>query len=300
MDQSPKYKHDVPSFPHMLIDTPLRLVVNFHLEHLERDTEDGKLKPNNFWVVCRGLLLGAMQSYAGVCVLLADRRPKPFMLQAGIINRATFETLVNVIALIEDPARVDVLDREWFKHHALRYQDLHARFGSDPKWNEYLEVYRQGLEMMRTSICMSGEELKDPSSIAANWPTPGILIWGRPKRKVAPWVTGSRQQVLKRLYGLYYPHQSALAHQRIAAVSAAMLVEKPEFQWNPGLGESDLVNTATLLLICLLAELQFAAGYPRHPKLAELWAYLRQFDDEAKELWAMRYEGLVAEPQQDV
>ncbi len=295
MDELPKYQRELPSFPHKLIDTPLKLVVDFHLEHLERDTKEGKLKPTNFWIVSRGLLLGAMQSYASVCVFLADKRPKPFMLQAGIINRAILETLVNVVALIEDPSRIDVLYREGFKNLALRYQDQHARFGSEPKWKEYLEVCRQGLEIMRESMGISSEELNDPSSIAANWPTPGILIFGRPNRKIAPWVTGSRQQVLKKLYELYYPHQSDLAHQRIAAVSAAMLVEKPEFQWNPGHGESGLVNTATLLLICLLAELQFAADYSRHPKLAELWAYLRQFDDDAAELWATRYEGLVAE-----
>ena len=297
MDTLPKYRHEVQSVPHALIDTPLRLVVDFHLEHLERDTKDGKLRPTNFWIVNRGLLLGSMQSYANVCLLLAEKRPKPFLSQAGIINRAIFETLVNVVALIEEPSRVDVLEREGFKNLALRYQDLQTRFGSEPKWQEYLRVYRQGLDVVSKSLRISREELNEPSKIAASWPTPWPLIFGQPKRKSAPWGTGSRQQALKMLYRRNYPHQSALAHQRIAAVSAAMLAENPEFQWNPGLGESDLVATATLLLICLLAELQAAANYPRHPRLAELWAYSREFDDEAKELWAIRYENLVGERQ---
>ena len=35
-----------------LIDTPLRLVVDFHLEHLERDTKDGNVVASIPDVIC--------------------------------------------------------------------------------------------------------------------------------------------------------------------------------------------------------------------------------------------------------
>ncbi len=125
------------------------------------------------------------------------------------------------------------------------------------------------------------------------WPTPGRLLFGKPKSKIAPWVDGNVAEALKRLYAQYYPHQSELAHQRIAAVSAALVVEHPDAQWNPGHAESDLVSTVSLLLTCILSELQSAGSYARHPKLAELWRYLCTLDEDFKESLTLRYRALV-------
>ena len=68
----------------------------------------------------------------------------------------------------------------------------------------------------------------------------------------------------------------------------------PDSQWNPGYGESNIVSTALLFLTCILSELEAAGGYQRHPKLAELWTYLRNIDGEATDLWTRRYEALLA------
>ena len=75
-------------------------------------------------------------------------------------------------------------------------------------------------------------------------------------------------------------------------MAVALLVENPESQWNPGAGESDIVSTALLFVACLLSELEAAGAYVPHPKLLELWSYLRDMDGEAKDLWALRYAAL--------
>ena len=72
-----------------------------------------------------------------------------------------------------------------------------------------------------------------------------------------------------------------------------MIVERPEMQWNPAMGESNEVVTAALLLCCILAELKTAAKYDTHPKLAEVWMYLRNTTEDAQDLWKMRYEALM-------
>ena len=101
--------------------------------------DDGKLKPYEFWVQLRGLLISAEQTYAAVCILLADKRPKRLMLQASILNRSLLETLGNVLALCEAPkTRSRVLDREAYKNDALTYLRLQGRYGSDPQWQKYL------------------------------------------------------------------------------------------------------------------------------------------------------------------
>ena len=290
----PEWKPELPVFRHEIIDTPLKQVVDFYLEHLKRDTQAGKLMPCNFWLVCHGFLLAARQSYASVCLLLSAKRPKPFMLQAGIINRSMFEILVNISALFEEPTRIEILNLEAFKSLALRYLDLRDQHSTEDKWGDYLEIFRRNLVSFAEMVGLSADAITDPKQISAEWPTPGILIFGSPRRKVAAWVTGNRQEMLKKLYAQYYPHQSELTHQRIAAVSAAMLVDNPNAQWNPGHGESSLVLTVAFLLACILAELQSAAGFGSHPKLTELWAYLREMDDNVTDLWELRYKDLVS------
>ncbi|MEO5823112.1 MAG: hypothetical protein ABIT71_21625 [Vicinamibacteraceae bacterium] len=292
-DECPKWKVDLPAFPHKMIDTPLALVCDFYLEHLERDAKAGRLAPTAFWVICRGLMLGARQGYASVCLLLAEKRPKPLLLQAGILNRSLFETLINIAALVAEPARIRILEREGFRTLALRYEDHSGKHPSDSKWKDYLAVYRANLDGLAARVDVTAAEVANPSAIALEWPTPGRLLFGQPSKKVAPWVDGNVADVLKKLYAQYYPHQSELAHQRIAAVSAALVVENPDEQWNPGHAESDLVSTAALLLACIVAELQSAGNYAKHPKLAELWGYLCELDEEFKDVWGIRYSSLV-------
>ena len=72
----------------------------------------------------------------------------------------------------------------------------------------------------------------------------------------------------------------------------SMLVDQPEYQWNPGYGESHIVGTALLFVACILSETEAAGEYAGHARLAELWAYLRELDDEAMEVWTLRYEAL--------
>ena len=69
------WKHELSGFPHKLFDAALRLVFEFYSEHIERDTRYGRLQPANYWVLNRGLLLGAMQTYAAICLLLSEKRP---------------------------------------------------------------------------------------------------------------------------------------------------------------------------------------------------------------------------------
>ena len=121
------------------------------------------------------------------------------------------------------------------------------------------------------------------------------MIFGRPSRNIPPLVSGSRREVLKEMYQYHYPHQSAQAHGRVASMAVALLADDPESQWNPGHAESDIVGTALLFLACILSELQAAGGYAHHQKLAEFWTYLRDLDDEAKEIWALRYQGLTTD-----
>lgn len=293
-DELPRWKRELPATPHKLLNDLVTLLVNFYLEHLERDTKAGRLAPSEPWQLLRGFLLAAMQSYASICVLLAEKRPKRLMLQAAVLNRALFEILGTTFGLLEEPgSRARALLREAHKANVTHYQFLLSRWGSTPHWQEYLDVFKTGLITMGTGLGLSRDDALNPNAISEEWPTPGVMIYGRPSRGTPPFISGARREVLKEIYQFHYPQLSAQAHGRIAAMAVAALVDKPENQWNPGYGESHIALTAILFLTCLLSELQNAGEFRKHPKLAELWAYLNDMDEEAKELWKLRYEEIV-------
>jgi hypothetical protein len=112
---------------------------------------------------------------------------------------------------------------------------------------------------------------------------------GSSRRRQPPFLRGNRRSTFKEIYESHYSHQSEQAHQRAAAVGVALLVDNPEDQWNPGHGESHILSSAILFLTCILSEIEAKGRYQGHPRLRELWAYLRDLDDEAKDLWGLRW-----------
>ena len=290
-DQLPKWQHtpDI-KIPHKLVNDLVNVVVDYYREHIRRDVQDGRLKPARGWLFLQGLLVAAMQTYASICALLAEKRPKPLMLQANVLGRSLFEIFTTVMALTDDiDTGTNILLREYIKMLAVDYRRQVARFGDDPSCKEYLSVFRTRLDDLVNSSDVPADVVENPDVIANEWPTPGRML-----RKKKPYVSGTRHTALKAIYDAHSSNLSAQAHARMAAISMAMLVDTPEMRWNPGQDESNIVTTALLHVACLLTELEFAGGYPHHPRLAELWTYLRTGDGEAQEIWALRYEQIVA------
>jgi hypothetical protein len=294
MEELPVWKQNVPATPHALLNDLVTVLVDFYVEHIRRDAEDGRLQSRESWELLRGFLIAGMQTYASICILLAEKRPKRLMMQASVLNRALFEILATILGILEDQeARTKILLRETHKAQAIRYQYLITRWGTDPSWKEYLDVFAQTLTIMGRQLGLAPEDVLRPEAIADEWPTPGVMIFGRPNGKVPPFVSGARHAVLKELYQFHYPHLSAQAHGRGAAMAVALLVDDPSLQWNPGHGESSIVATALLLLACIVSELQTAGQYQSHPKLLEFWTHLRNLEGEAMDLWAIRYEAIL-------
>ena len=215
------------------------------------------------------------------------------MLQAAILNRSLLETFGNVLSLCEAPkSRTRVLVRESYKNLAARFLEDKSQFGHVAKWKEYLKKYARFLALFAAQLRISRRYVQKPTSIREQWPTPGKMIHGDKRRKQPPFLHGGRRAVFKKLYDSHYGFQSEQAHQRAAAVSAALVVDTSA-QWNPGLGESRLVFDAILFLTCIISELESKGQFGPHQKLQELWRYLTDGNDEAKELWRLRYRSLL-------
>jgi hypothetical protein len=89
------------------------------------------------------------------------------------------------------------------------------------------------------------------------------MIHGDKRPNQPPFVRGNRRKVFKIIYDSHHGHQSEQAHQRAAAVSAALVVDESA-QWSPGLGESGLISDTILFLTCIISELESKGRYPAH------------------------------------
>ncbi len=74
--------------------------------------------------------------------------------------------LATVFGILEDPAaRATTLLREQHKAHATRYQFLASRWGTDPHWAGYLDVYKTGLGIIGNEIGLAADDVLKPEAI---------------------------------------------------------------------------------------------------------------------------------------
>jgi hypothetical protein len=291
-DGLPMWKHDLLAFPHALLKDAASVLTDLYKEHIRRDVDDGTLKPSDFWMLFHGLLVAATQTHAAIGLLLSQKQPKPFMLQATILNRSLFEILSTVLALTEKPAeRTKILESETVKMYCKEFTRATRRYGHDPTWKDYLDVFKTRLADLLKGLDLPSEALYNPELVKADWPTPGVMLGKR--RGTPPFISGTRHAALQEFYESHYASQSAQAHARMAAPGAAFLADNPEAQWNPGHIESNIAVDALMFLACILSEIEASGSYPHHPKLVELWSYLRQLTKEATDVWELRYKELV-------
>lgn len=274
----------LPSVSHKTIDGPLMKASRYFKEHLRR--REGSLQPELFWITVRGLLISGEQTYAAICALVADRRPKTLPLQASILVRSLLEALGNLLALSEDPQERSLLfGFDGYRSAFEEYDRLKTGFGSIPKWKGWLAQSEQLLKSYATLLELTPQQANDPvKHLPQRWPTPGGLL-----NKKKPMLTGTRLTAFKQLYDFWYATLSGYAHQRLRALSAAFITDDPSLQWSPGRIESNVVSEATLFLLCILSEVEVLGGFEPNVNLRVTWERVRPLDDISATMVKVRY-----------
>lgn len=277
---------DLLSVSHKTINDPLMKASRYFMEHVRRNVKDGSLTPELFGVTVCGLLISGVQTYAAICALVADRRPKTLPLQASILVRSLLEALGNLLALSENPQKRSFLfGCDGYRSAFEEYERLKAIFGNVPKWKDWLAQSDQLLKDHARLLGLTAQQSKDPAKhLPQRWPTPGKLL---------PMLTGTRLDAFKRLYEFWYATLSGYAHQRLRALSAALISDDPSLQWSPGRIESKVVSEATLFLLCILSEVEILGGFQPNVNLRVAWERVRSLDDMAETMVKARYEKLL-------
>jgi hypothetical protein len=291
---------DLPAIRASELLDPIDKLSKYYSLHTKRELGES-LRPVGFWIVIRGLMLSALQTHRAVRTLIADKqRPYTMPLQAEILVRSLFECLGNIMALGEDRKRLQIFLLDGylndFRRTAWR-KKTHG--GKTAEWDEWLRTYEtQVLAVWAKKWRLTAEQASDPEKhIKEEWPTPGNLLreWyvRRTKTRMPAFLSASRADAYRYLYGAWYGHASALAHQRQESVKMAMFADNTDAQWYPGRVESNVAFDDVIAMACLFSELEHMTGFPARVDLRVLWERLQTTHDDAKAVYQLRYKDLL-------
>ena len=229
----------------------------------------------------RGFIVSTQQLYAATILLMADDRPKPLVMPAGVVARALVEGLGNLLAILEAPdTAVGLFLRDDYLNSFRRARSLQERFGSTAG----IEKEARNLKQYAQALKLAPNEVADPEKHLREWPTP---------RRLLSQLTGERREVFQEIRNCWYRWLSALAHHRLTALNAAVFTEEQPSEQTFLMVKSVTATLAISVALCVLSEVEDFCGIPPNPPLRAAWERMRDADEIIKAIYRMRYARLL-------
>jgi len=229
----------------------------------------------------RGFVISTQQLYAATILLMADNRPKPLVMPAGVVARALVEGLGNMLGILESPDTAPALFlRDDYRNTARRVGYFHKRFGASPG----LEAEKRKLTEYGRALKLSPGELSDPEKTLKEWPTPYPLL----KR-----LSGERRQVFEEIYRFWYSALSAMAHHRLIALQAAVFTEDQPDEDTFIMAKSVTATLAVSVVLCVLSEIEDFCRFKPNAPLRAAWEQVRWTHDIIQSVYEKRYRRLL-------
>lgn len=265
------------------IGDPLDSAFRYFHAQVERLPGRGWPRSGEVNDLLRGFVTSTHQLYAATILLMADDRPKPLILPAGIVARSLVEGLGNVLAILDAPATAPALFRKDDYLNTYKKAGYHrGRFGSTPG---YKDDARKLAEYGR-DLKLTEDEIANPEKLLAPWPAPGRLL-------SRDFLAGERRQVFEEIHGFWYRSLSALSHHRIAALQVAVFTEERPNEETFVMVKSVTASLAIVVALCVLSEVEAFCGLEPSPPLRAAWERVRSTHDIVTSVYRIRYARLL-------
>jgi hypothetical protein len=184
----------------------------------------------SFWNTVFLMVLSSHHTMSASLFLVGDKRveeaaagmgPGPFPAQAVILQRALFELLGNVMALLEEPISRDALFRRDGYREDLKLYRAQIPKAGNPRWDRWLQRGEEQLRGKARFLRLTTIEAADPNQLRS-WPSPKALTTGRDLNGRA-WLSAERLRVIQTLYEDSYGPDSRVVHQKDSALRLARM-----------------------------------------------------------------------------
>ncbi len=237
-------------------------------------------------------------THLSIRYLCADK-PRPdwkveFALSAGPMVRSLVDTVFLLVFLFEDvPQRHSWYLRSGFRESAEELARYKEEYSQNSDWQDWLTGFAQGVEEVRA---LAGVSMADSVNLEAlnYWPTPGQM---RKSKKLTP----PDQTFLKHLDDWFYREFSSYTHLSLPGLvmrsSGLRPATEPEVErvraWRVDKQRSDALASALLMSLAIMSEIDAACEFGLHTRLRYIWRVLAEFLGAAKNLYILRYDGLL-------
>ena len=229
----------------------------------------------------RGFIISTQQLYAGTIILMADNRPKPLVLPAGVVARALVEGLGNLLAIVETPERAAAFLKDDYLNAIRKTEYYRERFGNTPGMEKELKHLADYARAMK----LTPEEIADPEKRLKEWPMPRPLLKSH--------LTDERKQVFQEIYGFWYRSLSALAHHRLMALQVAVFTEEQPSEETFLMVKSVTAALAVSVALCVLSEVEDFCGLEPNLSLRAAWGQMRDAHEIVTTVYRIRYARLL-------
>jgi hypothetical protein len=236
----------------------------------------------------------ANNSYHAVSYLGADtpedsnRKPN-YMLAVPNVNRQLLDLLFSLVYILDDIRKRSLeYQRAGWRELLEEYRQYKTRFAKELEWQDYFQVFEQGLDEMVLRFGITRDEQKDPS-LVPYWKHPFEL---KDKKTLS-------RPFLRYLDKWLYGDTSSQAH-----LSFGGLIKVAPFIVAPLVGGEDqkitenrtiqqyrymqLTRTVTITL-AISTEIDEYCSLGNEAAADYVWTILSEYNAEAKEMFELRY-----------
>jgi hypothetical protein len=219
-------------------------------------------------------------------------RVPEFLTVAPSIQRSMLDAIFNLIYFSTDfEERISEYFKATWREAHERHLRYDAAYGKFPEWTEYLDNTKKYASMIEGEEKITQEQVENPK-LVPYWPIPSQMI----KKLDA----GEIKEYFEYLDAWFYKSYSQQDH-----LSGLGLARKgPMYLLGPAHAEnlkslpilrSQIIARGFLLMLMTLSEINVLFKLNKNKDLQYLWTVLSGYFGESKEIYEMRYQGLLAQ-----
>lgn len=293
-----------------LFQRPLGELAEVLAQKVKREAPALLRAPNFVSADLHVLIRQAMRTYDLLFYLNADERRKEdcywrpvYSIVALPLIRTMIDCLYNITMILQNPRK----NGPWFRKSGYKrvlneLDEDRARYGGDPRWDEWIDRNRNGAD-----FDLRRDGFSVPEVLAElNWPTLGRYLSRQPHGISTP-----HQQFLRSFTYGEWREYSAISHGGFEGLlrvgmyyipDSMMLEDRPKMDEIHSIILSIHIPRAATLLLCIVTELQAAfrfKGARIDERVCEMWKVLI-VAPEAEELHREHYHQLMRDARIEV
>jgi hypothetical protein len=276
---------------------------------LERQWDARYAKVDSARVIFYQMIRIAINTYRTIVYICADspkdhERKPSFALSLSPLTRALFENLITLIFLLEDiPKHITLLMKTGYVERIIELEHCRKYHGSLPEWQGHIDKLVAQIDVEKTELQLTPDEISNPKKEIGRWPTPGAMLnklkkdyKGSPSIAFVEYVNS---WLYRELSGQTHLNAHGLTQRGMIfsmPVARRIFGDEAEEKMDKHLElyRYHQIDTAITLMMAMASEIEGHFEYGKAETAKYLWTILGAYSHIAKDFYDTRYAALLS------